>query len=158
MVNFELRLDGRVVASGNIDKALLAQAFGSVAAAAGGGATPLARARFRSAPMTPAQASELWQALEPAHRAFLARLVEERGALTWGETKALFGLKSWDDYASGPGKAIERQVHRVLADKHTHLVWRVEHEWVGLEKGEDEVCRLHVDGPALEALAEAAKG
>ena len=155
MVNFELRLDGRVVASGTLDRARLTQALAGAAEAA---AAPPAEGhpRFRSAPMTPAQAAELWDALEPAHRAFLRRLVEERGALTWGETKALFGLRSWDDYAGGPGKAIEKQVHRVLADKHTHLIWRVEHEWIGLEKGEDEACRLHIDGPALAALGEAA--
>ena len=94
--------------------------------------------------------------LDKTGREFLKRLAEEHGALTWGETKSLFGTKDWPAFVAGPGKKIDKEVHRLVGDKGASLIWRVEHEWIGLEKGEDEVCRLHVDGPALAALREAA--
>ena len=56
---------------------------------------------------------------------------------------------------SGAGKDIAKAARPVLHDKSARLVWRNEHEWIGLEKGEDVACRLHVDGPALQALKEA---
>jgi len=83
--------------------------------------------------------------------AFLKRFAEEHGAVTWGETKHTFGMKSFDEFAEGPLKKLDKAVHK-LTGVEAPLIWRVEHEWIGLEKGEDEVCRLHVDGPALAAL------
>ena len=68
----------------------------------------------------------------------------------------LFNLKDWDDFIGGPQKKIDKIVQRMTGDKSARLIWRVEHEWIGLEKGRDEACRLHVDGPALEALRAAA--
>jgi len=36
-----------------------------------------------------------------------------------------------------------------------HLVWRIDHEWEEREEGEDEICRLHIDGAALTVRREA---
>lgn len=37
----------------------------------------------------------------------------------------------------------------------TWRVWRIDHEWEEREEGEDEICRLHIDGAALTVRREA---
>jgi hypothetical protein len=149
MMNLELRLNGETIAKMEIDAALLSRIL-QWKAAPGHAAEPA-----KSSPLTAAQAEELLSQVDEKCGQFLTRIAAGDGVLTWGETKALFKIKDWDAFASGPGKALARAVRRVLDDKSARLVWRIEHEWEGLEKGEDEVCMLHVDGPALQALREA---
>lgn len=156
MVDLELRLDGRVVGKLQVDADVLRQFLSAAAAQLNAGETPGVDSAAKSATLTSSQASELLERVEKTSRKFLIRFTEEHGALTWGEAKTLFGLKDWDEFADGPLKKIEKQVHRLLDDKSARLIWRIEHEWLGLEKGGDEACRLHIDGPALEALKIAA--
>jgi hypothetical protein len=147
MANFELLLEGETVGRIDIDLALLRKILG------GASASPrLANGHPKSAAINAAQASELLGRADKPMRNFLSRLAEEDGALTWGETKVTFDVKSWPEFADGPLKKLEKALHRVTGEKNSVLIWRIESEWIGLEKGEDEPCRLHVDGPALTAL------
>jgi hypothetical protein len=148
MMNLELRVNGEAVVKMEIDAGLLARLLQVKASVVGDEPA-------KSSPLTKAQAEDLLAQLDSKSVEFLKRLAAAHGALTWGETKALFKLKTWDDFASGPGKALARAVRHASDDKSARLVWRVEHEWEGLEKGEDEVCMLRVDGAALQALREA---
>ncbi len=154
MVTLELSLNGQAVAKLQIDEGLLAQLLKLTPAVAASAAAPAPGGN--SAPLSKNQAIELLARLDKTSREFLKRMAEEHGALTWGETKALFGTKDWQSFAAGPGRKIEKEVRRLLGDKGANLIWRIEHEWIGLEKGEDEVCRLHIDGPALAALRDVA--
>ena len=148
MMKLELRVNGEAVVKMEIDAGLLSRLLQLKPSAAG--AEPA-----KSSPMTKAQAAALLARLDATSVEFLKRLAAAHGALTWGETKTLFKLKEWNDFASGPGKTLARAVREALGDTSARLVWRVEHEWEGLEKGEDEVCMLRVDGAALQALREA---
>jgi hypothetical protein len=147
MANFELRLEGETVGRIDIDVALLMKLIGGAGIPA-----RVSAAHAKSAPINVAQASELVSRADKATRQFLSRLVEEGGALTWGETKHTFDVPSWSEFVEGPLKKLEKALHRVTGEKNSVLVWRVEEEWIGREKGEDEPCRLHVDGPALASL------
>ena len=147
MATFELRLEGQTVARIEVDAELLRKALGVASAPA---EPTLANAK--SAPLSAPQASELIERADKPTREFLSRLVEEGGWLTWGETKLTLNVKTWSDFAEGPLKKLEKGLRRLTGDKQAVLVWRNEFEWIGLEKGEDEVCRLHIDGPALAAL------
>lgn len=151
MANLELRLDGHTVAKVEIDTDLLRRLIG-VAAPARNGA---AEAPHKSAALTTPQARDLLKHAGKPMADFLSRLVEEHGAITWGEAKQTFDVRTFAEFAEGPLKKLEKSVHRLGGEHNSPLIWRVEHEWIGLEKGEDEVCRLHIDGPALEALREA---
>jgi hypothetical protein len=135
------------VARIEIDGGLLLKLLGG-----DGAATAATKAPHKSAAIDSTQASDLLVRAEKPMRHFLSRLVEEGGALTWGETKLAFDVKSWAEFAEGPLKKLEKALHRITGEKDSVLVWRVEPEWIGLEKGEDEPCRLYVDGPALTAL------
>ena len=148
-MNLELRVNGEAVVKMEINATLLSQLL-QWKASPTGAAEPA-----KSSPLTRAQAEELLSQVDEKSAEFLKRIAAGDGVLTWGETKALFKIKDWDAFASGPGKALARAVRRVLDDKSARLVWRIEHEWEGLEKGEDEVCMLHVDGAALQSLREA---
>lgn len=148
MMNLELRVNGEAVVKMEIDAGLLARLLQLKASVVAGETA-------KSSPLTKAQAEELLAQLDSKSVEFLKRLAAAHGGLTWGETKALFKLKTWDDFVSGPGKALARAARHASGDKSARLVWRVEHEWEGLEKGEDEVCMLRVDGAALQALREA---
>ena len=112
----------------------------------------------QSSPLSKTQAEALLGQLDKTSAEFLKRIAANHGALTWGETKTLFDLKDYEGFSSGPGRTILRTVRHIAQNKAARLIWRIEHEWEGLEKGEDEVCRLHIDGGALEALQEAALG
>jgi hypothetical protein len=150
MANFEVRLDGQTVAKIEIDTNLLRRLLGG--GRAGETAIVTAANSHQSVALTTAEARELVAKAGKSMAAYLRRFAEEHGAITWGETKHTFDVKSWDEFSAGPLKKLERTVQRITGDKGGALIWRVEHEWLGLEKGEDEVCRLHVDGPALAAL------
>lgn len=152
-MDLELRVNGEALVKMEIDTALLARLLQLNAPPAGAGAARGEPAK--SSALTKAQAEALIAQLNPKGAEFLKRIAANHGALTWGETKALFKLKDWDAFLSGPGKDLARAARHVLHDKSARLVWRVEHEWEGLEKGEDEVCLLHIDGAALQALREA---
>jgi hypothetical protein len=147
MANFELRLDGRTVAKIDIDTETLRGLLGVGSAPA----AAVAEAPHKSVTLTQAQAHELIERAGKVMAPFLKRFAEEHGAVTWGETKQTFGVKSFEEFVEGPLKKLDKAVHK-LTGVETPLIWRVEHEWIGLEKGEDEVCRLHIDGPALAAL------
>jgi len=147
MANFELRLDGRTIAKIDFDTDALRGLLGVGAASA----AAAAEAPHKSVTLSEPQARELIARAGKVAAAFLKRFAEEHGAVTWGETKHTFGMKSFDEFAEGPLKKLDKAVHK-LTGVEAPLIWRVEHEWIGLEKGEDEVCRLHVDGPALAAL------
>ena len=157
MLNLELRLNNEAVAKLEINASLISrllQAVVSPAAEPAQAKSPPKHAPL-SSPLTRAQAEDLLGQVDKASAEFLKRIAANHGALTWGETKALFDLRDWEGFSSGPGRAILRTVRHVTQDKAARLIWRIEHEWEGLEKGEDEVCRLHVDGAALQALREA---
>jgi len=146
MANFELRLDGRTIAKIDVDTEVLRGLLGVGPASAAAPEAP-----HKSVTLTEPQARELIARAGKVAAPFLKRFAEEHGAVTWGETKHTFGVKSFDEFAEGPLKKLDKAVHK-LTGVEAPLIWRVEHEWIGLEKGEDEVCRLHVDGPALAAL------
>ena len=105
--------------------------------------------------MTKAQAQQLLSRVDTNCAEFLERLAADRGMLTWGETKALFEVRNWEAFATGPGKRIAREVRHVLHNQSARLVWRIDHEWEERDKGGDEAFQLHIDGPALTALREA---
>ena len=149
MMNLELRVNGEVVAKMEINGALLSQLLQLRA-------SPAAAEPAKSSPLTRAQAEALLAHVDEKCAEFLKRIAGNQGVLTWGETKALFKIADWEAFTAGPGKTLARAVRHILHDKSARLIWRVEHEWEGLEKGEDEVCMLHVDGPALQALRGAA--
>jgi hypothetical protein len=149
MISLELLVNGEAVVKMEINANLLSQIF-QLNASPAGAAEPA-----KSSPLTKAQAETLLSQVDEKCADFLKRVAANQGVLTWGETKALFHIKDWDAFASGPGKTLARAVRHILHDKSARLVWRTEHEWEGLEKGEDEVCMLHVDGAALQALREA---
>jgi hypothetical protein len=149
MISLELLVNGEAVVKMEINANLLSQIF-QLNVSPAGAAEPA-----KSSPLTKAQAETLLSQVDEKCADFLKRVAANQGVLTWGETKALFHIKDWDAFASGPGKTLARAVRHVLHDKSARLVWRTEHEWEGLEKGEDEVCMLHVDGAALQALREA---
>jgi hypothetical protein len=151
MVNLEIRLDGETVAKLEIDATALSRLLPSTTHAP----MPHPSAPPVSSPMTKAQAQELLSRVDTNCAEFLERLAAQHGMLTWGETKALFEVRNWEAFATGPGKQIAREVRHVLHNRSARLVWRIDHEWEELEKGEDEVCRLHIDGAALSALREA---
>jgi hypothetical protein len=160
MLNLELRLNNEAVAKLEINSGLISRLFHAVVSPAAEPVEPTdprghARHTPLSSPLTKAQAEELLAQVDKTSAEFLKRIAANHGALTWGETKALFDLKDWEGYSSGPGRKILHAVRQVTHDKAARLVWRIEHEWEGLEKGEDEVCRLHIDGAALQALREA---
>ncbi len=148
MMNLEIRVDGEAVVKMEINATLLLHLLQAKASPAG--AEPA-----KSSPLTRAQAEALLSHVDENCAEFLKRIAANDGVLTWGETKALYKIADWDAFASGPGKSLARAVRHILQDRSARLVWRIEHEWEGLEKGEDEVCMLHVDGPALQALREA---
>ena len=161
MLNLELRLNNEAVAKLEINSSLISRLFHAVVSPAADAAEPAAPASHAnhaslSSPLTKAQAEELLAQVDKLNAEFLKRIAANHGALTWGETKALFDLRDWEGFSSGPGRTILRTVRHITRDKSARLVWRNEHEWEGLEKGEDEVCRLHIDGAALQALREAA--
>jgi len=147
MVNFEVRLEGQTVARIDIDAALLLKLLGGA-----GVSVEAASAPHKSASISAAQAGELVGRADKPMRQLLSRFAEEDGALTWGETKLAANVKSWPDFAEGPLKKLEKALHRITGEKNSLLIWRIESEWIGLEKGEDEPCRLYIDGPALGAL------
>jgi hypothetical protein len=157
MLNLELRLNNEAVAKLEINASLISRLLHAVVSPAADLAEPNRPPTHAplSSPLTKAQAAELLAQLDKTSVEFLKRIAASHGALTWGETKALFDLKDWEGFSSGPGRTILRTVRHVTHDNAARLVWRIEHEWEGLEKGEDEVCRLHIDGAALEALREA---
>ena len=67
--------------------------------------------------MTKAQAQQLLSRVDTTCAEFLERLAADRGTLTWGETKALFEVRNWEAFATGPGKQIAREVRdEALAD------------------------------------------
>jgi len=148
-MHLELRVDGETVVRMEVDAARLSRLLG-------GALTPLAPHPAKSTPLSKAQAAQLLADVDGKCAEFLKRVAESDGAITWGETKTLFKLDRWEDFVAGPGKAMLRAARHVSHDKSALLVWRVEHEWLGLEKGEDEVCMLRIDGPAAQALREAA--
>jgi hypothetical protein len=150
MVNLELRLDGETVAKLEIDATQLSRLLPSTTRVP----MPHPGAPL-SSPMTKAQAQQLLSRVDITCAEFLERLAADRGMLTWAETKALFAVRNWDAFATGPGKQIAREVRHVLHDSSARLVWRIDQAWEELERGEDEACRLHIDGPALTALREA---
>ncbi len=150
MMNLELRVNGEAVVKMEINATLLSQIL-QLKVSPAAAAEPA-----KSSPLTEAQAEELLSLVDEKCVEFLKRIAANQGVLTWGETKALFNIKDWDAFTAGPGKTLARAVRHILHDKSARLIWRIEHEWEGLEKGEDEVCMLHVDGAALQALREAA--
>jgi len=154
MVNLELRLNGETVGNLEIDADRLLKLLQAAAAAP----VVAGKGSYRSAPLTKDQAEALLERLDKVSVEFLKRIAATHGALTWGEVKVLFGVKSYEAFELGPGKEIAKATRHVLHDKSARLVWRHEHEWIGLEKGMDEACRLHIDGPALEALKVATAG
>jgi hypothetical protein len=150
MVNLEIRLDGETLAKLEIDVTQLSRLLPSTTH------VPMARPSGPlSSPMTKAQAQQLLSRVDTTCAEFLERLAAQRGMLTWGETKALFEVRNWEAFATGPGKQIAREVRHVLQDKSARLVWRIDQAWEELETGGDEAIRLHIDGPALTALREA---
>ena len=150
MVNLELRLDGETVAKLEIDATQLSRLLPSTMH------VPMPHPSVPlSSPMTKAQAQQLLSRVDTTCAEFLERLAADRGMLTWGETKALFEVRNWEAFATGPGKQIAREVRHVLHDQSARLVWRIDHEWEEREKGGDEAFQLHIDGPALTALREA---
>jgi hypothetical protein len=148
MMNLELRVNGEAVVKMEINATLLSQLLQLKA-------PPAAAEPAKSSPLTTAQAEALLAHVDEKCVEFLRRIAANQGVLTWGETKTLFKIADWDAFTSGPAKSLARAVRQILQDKSARLVWRIEHEWEGLEKGEDEVCMLHVDGAALQALREA---
>jgi hypothetical protein len=157
MLNLELRLNNEAVAKLEINASLISRLFHAVVSPNVEPAEPKSHAKHAplSSPLTTAQAAELLAQLDKTSVEFLKRIAANHGALTWGETKSLFDLNDWEGFSSGPGRTILRAVRHITQNKAARLIWRIEHEWEGLEKGEDEACRLHVDGAALEALREA---
>jgi len=141
MVTLEVCLNGEAVGKLEIDASLLSRLTQSTKTA-----PPV------SSPLTKAQAQELLSHVDKTCAEFLTRLAANNGMLTWGETKTLFDVRNWEAFATGPGRQLARAIRHVLHDSKARLVWRIDHEWEELEKGEDEVCRLHVDGAALHAL------
>ena len=97
MVNLELRLDGETVAKLEIDATQLSRLLPSTMH------VPMVHPSVPlSSPMTKAQAQQLLSRVDTNCADFLERLAADRGMLTWGETKALFEVRNWEAFATGP--------------------------------------------------------
>jgi hypothetical protein len=145
-MNIELRVDGEVIVRMDVNAGLLAQLV-----AMNGEAKSI-----RSTPLTASQAERLLATLSKKNADLLRRIAENDGWITWGEVKQLYGARDWSAFKAGAWKEITQASRDVLNDKSASLVWRNESEWEGLDEGENEICKIHVDGAALIALREAA--
>jgi hypothetical protein len=107
--------------------------------------------------MSKAQAQVLLSRVDEKSQHFLKQLAANDGAITWGEMRKIFGIVEEDDWASfsaGYGKGITRALRNILQDKSARLVWRHDEDWN--ESQESDPCEVYIDGPALQALHEAA--
>lgn len=145
-MNIELRMDGEVVVRMEVNAGLLAQLV-----AMNGEAKSI-----RSTPLTTSQAERLLAALSKKNAELLKRIATNDGWITWGEVKQLYGTRDWSGFKAGAWKEITQGLRDIVSDKSASLVWRNESEWEGLDEGENEICKIHVDGAALIALREAA--
>jgi hypothetical protein len=68
--------------------------------------------------------------------------------------KHIFGVADWVAFSNMLRWGVTHELREILHSKSAQLVWRNEDEWRGLEDGEDDVCMVHVDGAALQALRE----
>ena len=108
MLNLELRLNNEAVAKLEINSSLISRLFHAVVSPATESAEPAAPASHAkhgplSSPLTKAQAEELLAEVDKASAEFLKRVAANHGALTWGETKALFDLRDWEGILLGAG-------------------------------------------------------
>jgi len=144
MVKFEVRLDGEVVAKVEVDANLIAQIF-----------RVEAPAEIKSTPLNKSQVDELLAGLDDRQIRFCNHIAANDGWITWGEVKQNFGVRDWDAFTDGPGREINAALQNLVRDKSARLFWRDEKEWFGREEGENEVCKIYVDGAALAALRQA---
>jgi hypothetical protein len=145
-MKLELHLDGEVVIKMEINANLLSQLVQPKSAM---------EANAKSAPLTKTQATTLLKRLDEKSVHFLKRIADNKGWLSWGEVKHLFGVTDWVAFSNILRKGVTREFRDIVHSKSAQLVWRNEDEWQGLEEGEDEVCMVHIDGAALRALREA---
>jgi hypothetical protein len=143
-MHVEMRVNGEVVIKMEVNPSLLSQLL-----------VIDAKTAIKSTPLSKAQAEKLLAGLDAKSVDFLKRIAAADGWIAWGEMKQHFGIKEWGAFRSGSGNKITRAVRDILDNKSARLVWREEHEWEGLDEGEDEACKVYVDGAALVALREA---
>jgi hypothetical protein len=144
-MNIELRMDGEVVVRMEVNAGLLAQLV-----------TVNGEAKnIRSTPLTTPQAERFLATLSKKNADLLKRIAANDGWITWGEVKKLYDVGDWSAFKAGPWKEITQTLRDVLNDKSASLVWRNESEWEGLDEGENEICKIRMDGAALIALREA---
>jgi len=145
-MNIELRLDGEVVVRMDVNAGLLAQLVAMNSEAK----------NIRSTPLTTSQAERLLATLSKKNADFLRIIAANDGWITWGEAKQLHEVRDWPAFKAGGWKEITQAMRDILNDKSASLLWRNEREWEGLDEGENEICKIRVDGAALIALREAA--
>jgi hypothetical protein len=112
----------------------------------------------RSTPMNKVEIEETLSRIDPKSAQFLRQIAANGGMITWGKTRAIFGIKEeedWAAFAGSYGKGITRVVRHLLKDKSARLVWWDDLAWENSE--EWDPCEIYVDGPALEALREVAE-
>ena len=144
-MKLELRVDGEVVIKMELNAGLLSQLIQLKSTM---------EASARSAPLTMAQAAALLKRLDDKSVHFLKKIAENDGWISWGEVKHIFDVASWVEFSNTLKRGITRELRDIVHSKSAQLVWRNEDEWRGLEEGEDDVCMVHVDGAALQALRE----
>jgi hypothetical protein len=150
-MNITLSVDGQVAIDMNVNTALIPKLLQSF-----GGAI-LAQAVPKSTPISKAQAQELLSRIDEKSVRFLKQLAANDGTISWGEMRKIFGIEKeedWSSFSAGYGKGITRAVRHILADKSARLVWWIDEDWDQSE--ESDPCEVYVDGPALQALRDAA--
>jgi hypothetical protein len=110
----------------------------------------------QSTTMTTAQVADLLSRIDPKSVHFLKQLAANNGAITWGDTRTIFGIADnddWSSFSAGYGKGITRAMRHMLGDKSARLVWwkHTKQQW---DDDPDSVV-LRVDGPTLHALRQA---
>jgi hypothetical protein len=144
-MKLELRVDGEVVIKMELNASLLSQLIQLKSGM---------EASAKSAPLTMSQAATLLKRLDDKSVHFLKKIAENDGWISWGEVKHIFGVADWVAFSNMLRRGVTHELREILHSKSAQLVWRNEDEWRGLEDGEDDVCMVHVDGAALQALRE----
>ena len=107
----------------------------------------------QSTSLTKAQAEELLSRIDTKSVLFLKQIAANNGSITWSEMMSIFNIDEWRSFSSAHGKGITRALRHILNDKGARLIWWKDEEWE--DKEVEDLCRVYVDGEALQALRDA---
>jgi hypothetical protein len=147
-MRLELKIEDQVIVKAEIDISALLPLLQTTTHSSG--AAP--SAVTQSIVMTVEQVTDLLSRVDPKSAEFLKKIGENNGTISWGDTRAIFGIEAagdWSAFASSYGRGITRAVRYVTGIKSARLVWWNNPDW---DEENPDPFTLHVDGPALQAL------